>query len=317
MKTLLRLITAVVLAVALPASDVPPAASSAETVRRAVEHEIQSDQQLHQPFMFEDEKRSHRLAETRLLVETQEATAGLLLKENGRPLTPTELQAEEARLENYIHNPQELARKRKQEREDAERTERILRALPDAFLFQPDGTQLSSPGLGRPGDELLRLKFRPNPDYSPPSHVEQVLTGMQGTILIDDKANRLAQMDGVLEKEVGFGWGVLGHLDRGGRFLVEQADVGSNQWEVTRMELSFTGKLLWFKKINIQSSDTFFDFRPVPSQLTFAQGVELLKKEAQNLISRSLAAPTAAEGTGKHVKQPGIVQAEENGCCHR
>jgi hypothetical protein len=46
------------------------------------------------------------------------------------------------------------------------------------------------------------------------------------------------------------------------------------------MELAFTGKILLFKKLNIRSSDIFSDFRPVPNNLSFAQAVDLLKKEA-------------------------------------
>src|SRR5438876_2479413 len=103
---------------------------------------------------------------------------------------------------------------------------------------------------------------------------------MQGILLIDEQAKRIAKIDGTLVKDVGFGWGILGHLDRGGHFLVQQADVGEHQWEVTQMQLELTGKVLFVKKLNIRSSDVFSDFRPVPSDLTFAQGVELLKKHA-------------------------------------
>ena len=157
---------------------------------------------------------------------------------------------------------------------------RILKALPDAFLYEPDSTQSGTDSIGRVGHQLVRLRFRPNPDYDPPSRVEQVLTGMKGYLLVDVPEKRIAQINAILEKEVGFGWGILGHLDRGGRFLVQQADVGDRQWEITRMELSITGKILLVKKLNIQSNDTFSDFHPVPSDLTFAQGVELLMKAA-------------------------------------
>jgi len=157
---------------------------------------------------------------------------------------------------------------------------RILKALPDAFFYEPDGTEAGTAVVGHPGDELVRLKFRPNPNYDPPTRTEQVLTGMQGYLLIDATEKRLAEINATLFREVGFGWGILGHLDRGGRFLVEQADVGGRNWEITHMELSFTGKILLLKKLSIQSTDTFSDFHPVPSDLTFAQGVELLKKQA-------------------------------------
>src|SRR6185312_6781992 len=88
-------------------------------------------------------------------------------------------------------------------------------------------------------------------------------------------------------KDVGFGWGILGHLDSGGRFVVQQADVGNKQWELTRMELAFTGKILIFKKLNIRSSDIFSGFRPVPKDLSFAQAVDLLKKEVTRIAPNS------------------------------
>jgi hypothetical protein len=108
--------------------------------------------------------------------------------------------------------------------------------------------------------------------------VEQVLTGMEGNVLVDPKKGRIARIDGTLAKEVGFGWGILGHLDPGGRFLVDQADVDGGNWEVTRMELKITGKVLFFKTLHFNSTKTYSDFRPAPPNLSFAEGVELLKK---------------------------------------
>jgi hypothetical protein len=267
----------------------PGNTSLAEIVRRAVHNEVASNQSSGMHFRFKDEKRTPQLSQTKLIVETREATAGLLVMQNGQPLTPKQRHEEEARLANYAQSPQELRKKKRDEKEDAEHTERILRALPDAFLYQRAGTEPGRPGLGAPGAELVRLNFRPNPDYNPPSHVEQVLTGMSGNLLIDITQNRIAEINGTLTKEVGFGWGILGHLDQGGRFLVQQADVGEHQWEVSRMQLSFTGKVLFVKKISIHSNDTFSDFHPVPGNLTFAQGVELLKKEAAEDASGSKA----------------------------
>lgn len=257
--------------------------SPAELVRQAVNNEVASNQQSGRHFMFRDVKKSAHLNQVKLIVETKEATAGLLIARDGHPLSPEERKQEEARLQSYVRNPQELNKKRKQEKEDADHTMRILKALPDAFLYESDGFENGTDSLGRGGHQLIRLEFRPNPAYVPPSRVEQVLTGMQGYLLIDALEKRLALINATLEKDVGFGWGILGHLDRGGRFLVQQADVGDREWEITRMELSMTGKILLVKKLSMQSSDTFSDFHPVPSDLTFAEGVEMLKKEADRL----------------------------------
>jgi hypothetical protein len=83
--------------------------------------------------------------------------------------------------------------------------------------------------------------------------------------------------------ELCFGWGSLGHLDNGGHFLVEQRDVGDGSWDVSRMTLSFNGRILLFKSIAVKSDEVFSDFRRVPAETTFAQGVELLKLEQAKL----------------------------------
>ena len=264
---------------ALRAADVP-SVSPVDLVRKTVQNEVGTTSD-RMKFMFRQLKETPHGSETKLIVETRDSAAGLLVALNGKPLTPEQRQQEESRLQNLITSPEALDKKKKSERDDAQNTERILKALPDAFLFEYEGTQPGKTGLGREGDELVRLKFRPNPKYNPPTHTEQVLTGMQGTMLIDANACRLAQIDGVLFKQVGFGWGILGHLDKGGKFVVEQGNVGEGHWEITHMALDFTGKILLFKSLSIKSNETYTDFRPAPPDLTFAQAVDFLKKQPE------------------------------------
>ncbi len=250
-----------------------------ELVRKAVQNEIKAANDDSARFLFRGTKTTPKGSTTRLYVETKDVTAGLVVAYNGKPLDPEQRRAEEARVERFIDNPEELRRKREQERENAEHTMRIVRALPDAFLFEYAGEETGSTGIGRAGATLVKLKFRPNPRYAPPSRVEEVLTGMEGYVLVDAVRYRLASIDGTLFKEVGFGWGILGHLDRGGRFLVQQQEVGDNFWEISGMTLRFTGKILLFKSLSISSEEIFSGFKRVPANLTFAQALELLKKE--------------------------------------
>ncbi len=250
-----------------------------ELVRKAVQNEIKAANDDTACFLFRGTKTTPQGSTTRLYVETKEATAGLVIAYNGKPLTPEQRRAEEARVERFINHPEELRKKREQERGSAERTLRIVRAMPDAFLFEYAGEEPGSEGIGRAGAPLVKLKFRPNPRYEPPSRVEEVLTGMQGYVLVDAVRYRLASIDGTLFRTVGFGWGILGHLDRGGRFVVHQREVGDNLWEISSMTLSFTGKILLIKSLSIISTEVFSGFKPVPADLTFAQALELLKKE--------------------------------------
>ena len=264
-------------------ADQSPPIPAKELVRKAVQNELRSAQTEGINHMYRSRKETPRGSQTRLYCETRDAMVGMTIANNDQPLTPEQVKAEEARLDSYIHNPDELRKKHQQEQEDADRVMRIVRALPDAFLYEYDGTEPGTATVGKQGDELARLRFRPNPHYEPPSRVEQVLSGMQGVLLIDTNAYRIAKIDGTLAKEVAFGWGILGHLDKGGHFLVEQSDIGEGSWDTRRMSLAFTGKILLFKHLDIRSTEVTSDYRPVPRDLTFAQGVEMLKKHLQEL----------------------------------
>jgi len=253
----------------------------AEMVRKSVQNEVKSAND-DTRFLFRGIKTTPKGSTTRIYVETKDATAGMVVAYNGNPLTPEQRRDEEARFGRFVTNPEELRKKRQQEKENSENSLRITRALPDAFLYEYAGEEQGSPGMGRPGSTLVKLKFQPNPKYEPPSHVEEILTGMQGYILVDPVHHRIASIDGTLFKEVGFGWGILGHLNRGGRFFVQQQQVDDNLWEISSMTLNFTGKILMFKNLNINSTEVFSGFKRVPPDITFAQALEIIKKEQGN-----------------------------------
>jgi hypothetical protein len=261
------------------APEMPPG----ELVRTAVANEIAAANHAAVKHMFRSRKETPKGSQTRLYVETASAMAGMLIAVNDHPLTPQQQQAETNHLAWLVGNPDQLRKKQAREKEDADRTLRIVKALPDAFRYEYAGTENGSAGLGAEGAQLVRLKFTPDPGYSPPSHVEQVLAGMQGYVLIDIKSMRIARIDGTLFREVTFGWGIFGHLDKGGHFRVQQADVGDGSWDITEMNLSLTGKIFLFKSFSMVSDEVFSDFRRVPDDLGFEQGVKLLKAEQEKL----------------------------------
>ena len=261
-------------------------------VRRTVENEVKTSND-DVRLMFRGTKTTPRGSTTKVYVETREATGGMAVAYDGKPLTPEQHRNEAERVERFLRNPDELKKKRKQEQDDTERTLRIVRAIPDAFLFEYDGEERGSAEVGKLGDPLVRLKFRPNPDYQPPTRIEQVLRGMQGVVLIDASHNRIAKIDGTLFRDVSFGWGILGHLDQGGHFVVQQREVSNDRWEICRISLHFTGKILLVKNLTIDSTDVYGDYKRVPSDLSFAQAIELLKKEQANFAENPAADKSA------------------------
>ena len=274
-----------------PQEPIAPQIPAAELVRQTVANEIAANNEPATKHMFRSRKQTPRGTQTHLYVETNDAMAGMLIAQNDQMLSPEQQKAENDHLAWLINNPDQLRKKRVREKEDADRTMRMVKALPNAFRYEYAGTQPGEPNIGKAGDELVRLKFTPNPGYSPPSREEQVFAGMEGYLLIDASEKRIAKIDGTLFRQVSFGWGIIGHLDKGGYFRVQQADVGHGAWEITAMALKMTGKILMFKTISVNSDEVLSDFQRVPGDLPFAKGVELLKAEREKLAYALSSAP--------------------------
>ncbi len=262
-----------------------------ELVRRAAKNESKAIE-YHQYFMYRDhvDYKTHSL--TREVIETPQGGLASTIAINGQPLTPEQRAKENQKLEKYANDPEARRKKEVASKEEDERDQLMLTSLPDAFLYTYAGTE-----QGPNGDELVHLTFRPNPGFSPPNHETRVYEGMQGDMLIDRKAMRIAKIDGTLFKDVDFGWGILGRLYKGGKFYIEQRNVGSGRWEMVRQTLQFTGKVLMVKSLNIYSSETATDFRPVPANLTVAQALDLLYKSNETVAQNG---SSNKEGTGDH-----------------
>jgi len=225
--------------------------------------------------MFKDttEYKDHSI--TKEIIRTPQGGLSSTLLINGHPLTAEERQKDNEKLEKFANNPDARRKRREANAADDKRSEAMLTSLPDAFLYTYAGTD-----HGPNGEELVHLKFRPNPGFNPPNHETMVYLGMQGDMIIDRKAMRIAKIDGTLFKDVDFGWGILGKLYKGGKFIIVQQDVGGGDWEELQETLQFNGKILLVKSLTIWSTETMTDFRPVPSNLTTAQAVDLLHKSA-------------------------------------
>jgi len=255
-----------------PGPDLP--AHPADLVRRAVANENKPEND-NTHYMYRLTKKRPERIETREMIETDQGVIGRLLMINGKPLSPADREKEDKRLRRLITDPQQLAQKQKSQKDDDRRTHNMVAALPDAFLYEYAGMKNEEPW-----GEVVMLNFKPNPNFDPPQRETTVYKGMQGSMAIAVPANRIAKIEAQLFRDVNFGWGILGRLDQGGQFIVEQKSVeGTNgaHWEPSHMVLHFTGKVLIFKTIKINEDETTTNIHPVPD-MTAAQAVELLKK---------------------------------------
>jgi hypothetical protein len=248
---------------------IPRPQIDANRLARAVFHnEIEAQSHDQTLWSYRELEEDHGTTELFAVCQTNDGEINRLLAVNGHPLDPKQRAADDQRIQRMLDHPGEIRRARKKQEEDSRQTQSLMRMFPEAFRFQYDGTQ----------GNLIRLKFTPNLNFHPTGRPAQVFQHMEGSLLLDRRQMRLAEIRGQLTSEVQFFGGLLGHLDKGGTFFVKQADLGSGHWELTAMNIQINGKALFFKTITVCQRDTYADYRQVPDHLTLQQAFSLLQE---------------------------------------
>ena len=203
------------------------------------------------------------------VVQTKDGDLKYPILISGRKLTEAERRQADQRIRREIQDPSILRKSLHEQTQDNARSQHMLKLLPKAFLFQ----------YGERRGDLVQLNFRPNPQFQPPTHEAKVFHAMQGSIWMDEKQLRLAQMTGHLMHEVKFGGGLLGHLDKGGHFEVKQEEVAPGYWELTAVNVEMNGKALFFKTISVRQKYTRSNFKQVPDSLGLPKAAEMLRNQ--------------------------------------
>lgn len=241
-------------------------------VRAASWNELHASNNTH-PFRFRLRKQNENGSTTKEIVETKDGDIARLIAVNDQPLTPERAQAERTRLDNLLAQPELQVHRHKKQQEDSNRSNEMVRLLPDAFLYTYRGI------VNTPNGPAWRLTFEPNEKFIPPDRQAEVYHGMAGELWIDCAQKRMVRLDAHLIADVNFGWGMIGRLYKGGTILVIQKDVGDNHWEATHLKLNLTGKILMIKNLVIQSTEDASDYKPVSTTLTYKDAVHLLDGE--------------------------------------
>jgi len=219
------------------------------------------------------EKEADGKQETREVVETKAGSIDHLVAVSGKPLSDVEQRNESERVLRLSHNPEQQRKLEASRRKDADQCNAFLKMIPNAFVFAYTGER-----AGENGD-MVKLTFKPNPGFQPPSREGRVMHEMSGEVWVDAKHHRLVSIRGQLLNDVKFGGGLFGHLEKGGLFTVKRAELAPGDWEMTELQVNMHGKALLFKTICVQQKELHRDFERVSDDLTLADAAALLLKQ--------------------------------------
>jgi hypothetical protein len=245
-------------------------------VERALANEYSAAQDASHPMCYELAKSSPRLSTTKKICETKDGGVARLTELNGKPLNPADEQREEARLSELLGDPAKQRRRKQSESEDSARALKVLRVLPTAFIYQDSGAGSGPTGM------VEKFTFRPNPGFVSPDLETQVLTQMTGEIWVDPVHLRVIRLEGHLQQDVDFGWGILGRLNKGGWIVIQQADVGPDmgvdQWRTVHFEMKMSGRVVWKTRI-FDTAEDETGYEPVPVGLGYQKAIKMLRAD--------------------------------------
>lgn len=235
-------------------------------VQRIVNNEVEADANDHSRWMFRDANKVPSGSTVKLVVQTAEGDLSKTIEINGHPLTPQQQKADEQKMHRFVTDSAVRQKQKRGQQHDDKQAASLTKMLPDAFLWTK-----TSEG----GDEMT-LAFKPDPKFNPPTRQARVFAAMEGTMVINTKQKRIKSLKGTLIRNVTFGFGLLGKLEKGGTFNVERQNIGSDVWEITVTHIHIHGHALIFKSIDEQQDEETNDYKPAPHSITLAEAEKML-----------------------------------------
>jgi len=164
---------------------------------------------------------------------TGTGTVKLVMAEAVAPVTPDQYRDELRELEQDLvwaldpGEPRQHARVEKGNRRTAERFHAV-EGFRDAYQVTWLGAELltSVPGP-RP---LANLLLDPKPSSASGSIATELLAASRLTLWVEPESGAVVQVDAELVRDLSFGGGLLGKIDKGGRVHIEQIQVAPGIW---------------------------------------------------------------------------------------
>jgi len=164
---------------------------------------------------------------------TGTGTVKIVVADGNARATPDKYRDELREIEQALvwaldpDEPRQHARVEKGRKRVAERF-RAVEGFRDSYQVTWLGTESlpDSPGL----PPLVKLLLDPKPGSASGSIATELLAASRLTLLVEPESGAVVRLDAELVRDLTFGGGLLGKIDKGGRVHIEQAQVAAGIW---------------------------------------------------------------------------------------
>jgi len=235
--------------------------------RAVVASELAADANDHSLWMYRDDNKVPDAHMVKLVIETSQGDLSKTIERDGHPLTPQAQNEDEQKMDAFVRDAELRQQQKHRHEQDAEKANALTKLLPDAFLWT----------FAKQDSDETTLHFEPDPQFHPPTREARVFAAMAGVMVVNTRQKRIQVLKGMLTRDVSFGFGLLGKLQKGGTFEIERQEIAPGVWNITETHIHIQGHALIFKSISEQQDEVTSHYRPTPKSLSLEAAAQMLK----------------------------------------
>ena len=273
--SVLFVVSLIALTARMPAQTGRP--DAAQLVRQ-VRDAVRLDYELQAQFSYVEQRRELRVSKLgKIEVGAQRTfevypsaipgrTYKRLIAVDGQPLSGAELARRDA--EHAAHVAADAARRQREtarERDARLKDEAEARRERNAII--DDGFAVFEPRIiGRDvleGHPMFIVALTPRPDAPVTTREGRWMKQFEGRAWISEEDYQVARLDMRARDDVAIGWGILGRVHEGSRFVFTRRKF-ENAWLPAEVVFDATGRTLLFRKFDIDLVTTYSGYKRIP-----------------------------------------------------
>jgi hypothetical protein len=185
----------------------------------------------------------------------------VIIEDAGKPVDPAlyrkQLQDAAQALDTSANST--LPRQKQDEEKFARRKRErasLVDAAKDAFIFTFLGRE------ERNGRTLMKFSAEPSPNYKPASRNTSFFANARAIAWVDEASSQIVRFEAEIFKDISIGGGIIGKVYRGGRLVLEQAEVAPGIWLPMLYQFDFDGRKFLFS-FDIHETTTASRYRRI------------------------------------------------------
>ncbi|HEY4048153.1 MAG TPA: hypothetical protein VGM27_14925 [Acidobacteriaceae bacterium] len=200
------------------------------------------------------------------VVDVESGEYRRLVSIDGRPLSTQEQQTQDRRLAKAVAHA-DFARKQRENQKARAEWDATMKRMPQAFRFFKIGMQ----------NGCTKLRFEPDPQFSPQNYRERFYHVLEGTVSIKEPEDRFCAIEGQSSEPIEVIFGLLGKVQKGGHFRIVRTRLPDGSWHSTLMQVHLNGRAMLVADISQDVEVVLTDVHELPEHLSAADAALLTK----------------------------------------